>query len=217
MSRESYIPALSFHSLTPVYDLLLQWVMQEQRFKRLLVEQVNIGYAYQVLDVGCGTGTLTRMLKRMYPDAMITGVDIDPTIHAIAQRKAVELAIRWVRAAATELPFPNDSYDRVVTSLVLHHLSTRSKQKALAEIYRVLRPGGQVQVVDFGPPHSPYARFVAPLIRNLEEVADNLNGYLPSLFAQIGFIVLKHSTPLTTIFGDLYHSVLEKPSRQVVR
>lgn len=70
-----------------------------------------------------------------------------------------------------ELPFPNDSYDRVVTSLVLHHLSTRSKQKALAEIYRVLRPGGQVQVVDFGPPHSPYARFVAPLIRNLEEVA----------------------------------------------
>jgi ubiquinone/menaquinone biosynthesis C-methylase UbiE len=197
-SHSEYIPALSFHSLTPFYDPLLQWVMQEQRFKRLLVEQANIGHAYHVLDFGCGTGTLTRMLKHRYPGAMITGLDIDPAILAIAQHKAAN-------------PFPDNSYDHVVTSLVLHHLPTRSKQKALAEIYRVLRPGGQLHVVDFGPPHSLYARSIAPLMRHLEEVADNLDGYLTPLFAETSFTTMNESAPMTTLFGDLFLYALEKP------
>jgi ubiquinone/menaquinone biosynthesis C-methylase UbiE len=209
-SHDNYIPALSFHSLTRFYDPLLQWVMQEQRFKELLVEQANIGQAHRVLDVGCGTGTLTRMLKHKYPGATITGLDIDPAILAIAQRKAASLAIHWTCAAATEVPFPNSSYDRVVTSLVLHHLPTKSKQKALAEIYRILRPSGQLYVVDFGSPHSPYARSIAPLMRQLEEVADNLDGYLPFLFADSGFIPISESAPITTLFGDLYLYALEK-------
>ena len=214
-SRDSYIPALSFHSLTPFYDPLLQWVMQEQRFKRLLMEQANIGHAHHILDLGCGTGTLTRMLKQRYPAAIITGLDIDPAILAIAQHKAANLAIRWTCAAATELPFPDNSYERVVTSLVLHHLSTSSKQKALAEIFRVLRPGGQLHVVDFGPPYSPYACSIAPLMRYLEEIADNLDGYLSTVFAETGFTTISESAPMTTLFGDLYLYALEKPPASV--
>ena len=206
-----YIPALAFHSLTPFYDPLLQWVMQEQHFKGLLVEQANIAQAHHVLDFGCGTGTLTRMLKRRYPGAFISGLDIDPAILAIAQQKAENLAIQWTCAAATELPFANDSYDRVVTSLVLHHLTTSSKEQAVAEIYRVLRPGGQVHVADFGPPRSSYSRAMARLIRNFEEIADNLDGYLPALFAKTGFATLNQSAPLTTIVGDLYLYALGKP------
>jgi ubiquinone/menaquinone biosynthesis C-methylase UbiE len=209
---KSYIPALSFHSLTPLYDPILQWVMQEQRFKRLLVEQTSIRHDHRVLDFGCGTGTLTCMLKHRYPAAMITGLDIDPAILAIAQQKAAELAIHWICGSATELPFANNSFDRVVTSLVLHHLTTSSKQQAIAEIYRVLRLGGQLHVVDFGPPRSPYSRAIAPLMRNLEEVADNLDGYLPTLFDKTGFTPLNQSAPLTTIFGDLHIYALEKPS-----
>ena len=187
--------------------------MQEQRFKRLLVDQAQIQHSQHVLDFGCGTGTLTRMLKRTYPSALISGLDIDPLILAIAQQKAASLAIWWTCASALELPFANDSYDCVVTSLVLHHLTTSGKQQAVAEIYRILRPGGQLHVIDFGPPHSPYSRAIAPLLRHLEEVADNLNGYLLSLFARTGFNTLNHSAPLSTIFGDLYLYALEKPSR----
>jgi ubiquinone/menaquinone biosynthesis C-methylase UbiE len=208
-----YIPALSFHSLTPFYDPILQWVMQEQRFKQLLVEQAQIGHDHHVLDFGCGTGTLTHMLKRRYPSALISGLDIDPVILAIAQRKAASLAVWWICASALELPFADDSYDRVVTSLVLHHLTTSGKQQAMAEIYRILRPGGQLHVVDFGPPHWLYSRAIASLMRRLEEVADNLDGYLPSLFAETGFDTLTYSAPLSTIFGDLYLYALEKPSR----
>jgi ubiquinone/menaquinone biosynthesis C-methylase UbiE len=214
-NSKPYIPALSFHSLTPFYDLILQWVMQEQRFKRLLVEQTQIRRDHYALDFGCGTGTLARMLKRRYPSAFIIGLDIDPVILAIAQRKAASLTAWWICASALELPFADDSYDRVVTSLVLHHLTTSGKQQAMAEIYRILRPHGQLHVIDFGPPHSLYSRAIAPLLRPLEEVADNLDGYLPSLFAQTGFNTLSHSAPLSTIFGDLYLYALEKPARPV--
>jgi ubiquinone/menaquinone biosynthesis C-methylase UbiE len=209
-SNRGYIPALSFHSLTPFYDPLLQWVMQEDRFKQMLVEQADIGQAQRVLDLGCGTGTLTRMLQCSYPTAQITGLDIDPAILAVAQRKAGSLPLRWIRGAATELPLPSDSYDRILTSLTLHHLTTTDKQRALDECFRVLRPGGQLHVVDFGPPRSLYARIIALIMRHLEEVADNLDGCLPLLFTDASFTTISESTPLTSLFGNLYLYALEK-------
>lgn len=209
-SNRGYIPALSFHRLTPFYDPLLQWVMQEEHFKQMLVQQADIGQTHRVLDLGCGTGTLTRMLKHRYPTASITGLDIDPAILAIAQHKAGSLPIHWTRAAATKLPLPSDSYDRILTSLTLHHLKTADKQRALDECYRVLRPGGQLHVVDFGPPRSAYARVIAPIMRHLEEVVDNLDGYLPLLFVQSGFTTIRESAPIPSLFGNLYLYALEK-------
>ncbi|MCC6457970.1 MAG: methyltransferase domain-containing protein [Caldilineaceae bacterium] len=210
-SNRGYIPALSFHSLTPFYDPLLQWVMQEDRFKQMLVEQAGVDQGQRVLDLGCGTGTLTRMLQYSYPTAQITGLDIDSAILALAQRKAGSLPIQWIRGAATELPLPSDSYDRILTSLTLHHLTTADKQRALDECIRVLRPGGQLHVVDFGPPRSPYAHIIALLMRHLEEVADNLDGGLPLLFMEAGFTTICESTPLISLFGNLYLHALEKP------
>lgn len=56
-----YMPTLRFHSLTPRYDPLLKWIMSEEGFKRQLIRQANIQPDMQVLDLGCGTGTLTLM------------------------------------------------------------------------------------------------------------------------------------------------------------
>lgn len=208
---DPYIPALSFRKLTPFYDPFLQWVMQEQRFKGRLVKQANVEHAQSVLDLGCGTGTLTRMLIQTYPNASLIGLDIDPAILAIAQHKATHLPIRWVCAAATNIPLASHSLDRVVTSLMLHHLTPTNKKRALAEIFRVLRPGGQLHVVDFGQPHSSYARLIAPLVRPFEEVASNLDGYLDTLFADACFTRINESAPITTVAGDLYLYALEKP------
>jgi ubiquinone/menaquinone biosynthesis C-methylase UbiE len=210
-SRVSYIPALSFQSLTPLYDPLLRWVMQERRFKQLVVKQAHIQPNHQVIDLGCGTGTLTLMLKQTYPAANIAGLDIDPTILAIAQHKAASLPIAWVRAAATSLPYADNSCDHVVTSLMLHHLTTLNKQRALTEIFRVLRPDGQLHVVDFGRPTTLYARLTAPVMRYLEEVADNLDGYLAKMFEETGFTLPDEPTTISTIFGDLYLYSLKKP------
>ena len=87
-----YIPALSFKWLTPLYDPLLKWVMREETFKRKLVQQANIQPRMKVLDLGCGTGTLTLMLKLAHPTAEVTGVDGDPQVLEIAREKSLMVA-----------------------------------------------------------------------------------------------------------------------------
>ena len=64
MTDRAYIPPLRFHSLTNLYDAVLAWTMREKRFKRRLVVQANIHPGLRVLDLGCGTGTLTYYLWR---------------------------------------------------------------------------------------------------------------------------------------------------------
>ena len=83
-----YIPALRFKWLTPFYDPLLKWGMREENFKRRLVAQANIRPGSRVLDLGCGTGTLTILVKRIIPEAEVTGLDGDPAVLQIAGQKA---------------------------------------------------------------------------------------------------------------------------------
>ena len=79
----SYIPALKFRWLTPIYDFVLQRLLQEQSFKSVLVQSVKAEPNHHILDLGCGTGTLTIMLKKTYPDARVTGLDADPDMEAV--------------------------------------------------------------------------------------------------------------------------------------
>jgi ubiquinone/menaquinone biosynthesis C-methylase UbiE len=203
MSDNDYISALSFRWLTPLYDPLLRWAMQEERFKRHLIRQADIQPGHRVLDVGCGTGTLTLLIQRTQPAAQVTGLDGDPAVLAIARRKTQAGGVTWVQGMAYALPYAEGSLDRVVTSLVLHHLTTADKRRALAEVYRVLRPGGELHVLDFGPPRSTYGKALMPLFRHLEQVADNLEGRLPEMFAGAGFTDVAENARFVTVVGDL--------------
>lgn len=171
---DRYIPALLFRWLTPLYDPLLRWAMQEERFRRALINQVDIQPGYQLLDLGCGTGTLTVLMAQTQPKAHVLGLDGDAEVLDIAQRKAERAgtAVGWVQGMADALPYPADTLDRVVTSLMVHHLTTENKRRTLAEAYRVLRPGGELHVLDFGPPRTVYTQLLALLFRHLEEVAE---------------------------------------------
>lgn len=182
-----YIPALRFKWLTPLYDPLLTWVMREETFKRKLVQQANIQPQMKVLDLGCGTGTLTLMLKRTHPEAQITGLDGDADVLEIARAKSHGMKIQWDEGLASCLPYPNSTFDRVVTSLVIHHLVTADKRRAFQEVYRVLKPHGELYVLDFGAPHSLLTRFMTTYMRRLEETADNFDGKIPRFMAEAGF------------------------------
>ena len=197
-----YIPALSFKWLTPLYDPLLKWVMREETFKRKLIQQANIQPKMNVLDLGCGTGTLTLMLKRAHPEAQVTGLDGDSQVLDIARDKSRGTNIQWDEGLASSLSYPDSVFDRVVTSLVIHHLITDDKRRAFKEIYRVLKPRGELHILDFGAPPSPFMRFLSRYIR-LEETADNFAGLIPGFIAEAGFGSVIEAEHFVTIFGPL--------------
>jgi SAM-dependent methyltransferase len=82
---------------------------------------------------------------------------------------------------ASELPYPDASFDRVLSSLMIHHLKTPDKEKMAREIFRVLRPSGELHVLDFGKPRTFYGRLIARILHGFEETGDNFAGPSRSL------------------------------------
>jgi ubiquinone/menaquinone biosynthesis C-methylase UbiE len=204
-THTDYIPALGYDWLTPLYDPFLRWVLREETFKRHLVAEARVQPGHRVLDVGCGTGTLTILLKQTYPAATVIGVDIDPKVLALAQMKAARagVVLALQRATAFALPYASGTFARVLSSLVLHHLTPEHKQQTLAEVFRILQPGGEVYVVDFGKPHTRVAAVIGTVLQRFEEVADHVAGRLPHLFRNAGFVGVAEAAHFLTPFGTL--------------
>lgn len=205
VKETKYIPALSFRWLTPLYDLFLKWGMREQTFKQLLIQQANIRPGMRVLDLGCGTGTLTILIKQTHPEAEVVGLDGDPAVLEIARGKAMQAGVKITldHGMAYQLPYSDNSFDRVLSSLVIHHLNTANKQRAMQEIYRVLQSGGELHIVDFGKPRHIYAQLISLVMQRLEEAADNIQGLLPGMIQSAGFAQLEEVAQYTTIVGGL--------------
>jgi len=156
------------------------------------------------------------MLKRAQPEAEVIGVDGDPQILAIARAKTARsgLAVTYDEGMADALPYPDASFDRVVSSLVFHHLSREAKRRAVGEAFRVLKPGGELHVADWGRPHNRIMRvlaFVVQLLDGSERVADNLAGRLPEFFREGGFADADETAYYATVFGTLALYRAKKP------
>ena len=206
-AEQAYVHALKYARLNSLYDPLLRLTMRESLFKGRLVEQMNLEKGQRVLDVGCGTATLTLLLKKTHPDAEVTGIDGDPGILEIARKKTAKagLQIAFDEGMAYALPYADGSFDRVVSSLMLHHLTRENKQRALREAWRVLRPGGELHVADFAKPHTALMRLIAlpALLGASSMVRDNLQGRLPDLIRSAGFEEVCERQRFQTIFGTL--------------
>ncbi len=189
MTNQKYIPALSFRWLTPLYDAIIDGPMLIARMRRALLTQMGDLSNKKVLDVGSGTGTMSIMIKQVHATAEVVGLDGDSQILEIARSKAQNLGIeiRFDQGMAFDLPYPNESFDVVLTSMMLHHLSRDDKQTTAQEMYRVLRPGGRLFGADFAAPRSSFGRAIRPITRRFERVAENLDGFLPVMFTEAGF------------------------------
>lgn len=163
--------------------------MSMARMRRDLLKQMGDLSNKKILDVGSGTGTMAVMIKQAYPFAKVAGLDGDPEILEIARSKArsLGLEIRFDQGMSFDLPYPNESFDVVLTTVMMHHLRRDDKQTTAREMYRVLRPGGQLFGADFAEPRSSFGKAIRPFTRRFERVADNLDGFLPVIFSETGF------------------------------
>ena len=210
MTKKShtYIPALSHDWLTPLYDSLIGWTMPEYAFKLRLIEQARIRSNHLVLDLGCGTGTLTRLIKQNHPDATVIGIDGDEKILGIAKRKAIASGskVSFQQAMAFNLPYADASFHRALSSLVFHHLTRENKLRALKEVHRILRAGGELHLADFAKPHNLLMRLASfpwRVFDGFETTVDHVKGLMPELISAAGFVEVHESARYMTMFGTL--------------
>jgi ubiquinone/menaquinone biosynthesis C-methylase UbiE len=137
------------------YDLLVWALMlgRERTFRERTLDLARLATGESVLDVGCGTGTLTIAAKhRVGPLGTVTGVDASPEMIARARKKTRKegVAVNFQMATAQSLPFRDAAFDVVLSSVMLHHLPDDARALCISEIRRVLRPGGRFLAIDFG-------------------------------------------------------------------
>src|SRR5688572_3323558 len=131
-SRKTFVPAAGRDWLLPLYDPLTR-LLGAERARRGLVEQAALRPGQRVLDVGCGTGSLTLLIKRLYPQVDVVGLDPDAKALDRARRKAARagLPIAFDQGFADRLPYEDQAFDRVFSSLMFHHLELPDKLQML--------------------------------------------------------------------------------------
>lgn len=206
--QSKYIPALGFRWLTPAYDVVIRATTRERSFKSALIEQANFQTGQHVLDLACGTGTLAVWVKQLFPEISVTGIDGDTNILSIASRKAKEanVTIQFDHGFSFNLPYPDACFDRVVSSLFFHHLSWHDKQRTAKELHRVMRPGGELHVADWGRATGILMRgaFMAiQLLDGVRNTQDNVEGRLIDLFLGAGFTNVLQTRTFSTVFGTM--------------
>jgi ubiquinone/menaquinone biosynthesis C-methylase UbiE len=210
--NNTYIPPLKYSVLTPLYDFVVAHTTRENYFKQQIVDTL-ISHAQskplaQVLDIGCGTGTLALMIKTQLPATQVIGLDADQSALATAKRKSLiaKQTIQFDQGMSYELPYSDHSFDSVVSSLFFHHLSVPNKVKTMAEIKRVLKPRGRFLLADFGKPTSLLQRvlfYPVQLLDGSKSTGKHVAGILPELLNESGFTHITVQQEIPTAFGTI--------------
>jgi demethylmenaquinone methyltransferase/2-methoxy-6-polyprenyl-1,4-benzoquinol methylase/phosphoethanolamine N-methyltransferase len=127
---------------------------RERKFRQAALDLVDFKPGMQILDVGCGTGSLTIAARqRLGTDGMVVGIDPSSNMVDLAQKKAekeqVEAAFQV--GVIENIEFPDNKFDLVLSSLMMHHLPDELKEAGLQEVHRVLKPNGLLLIVELDP------------------------------------------------------------------
>lgn len=204
----TYVPAAGRAVFTRSYDAVLAATMRESRWRPGLVASVLDGVSpgAVVVDVGAGTGNNAIPLATARTDVRVVAVDGDPQVRELAQAKPGAARVDWRHGLADALPLADASAERVLMSLLLHHLPPDGKRAALAEARRVLQPGGRLHVADWGRPATAPMRaaFLAlQLIDGIATTRDHAAGRLPAYLGEAGFGGVATVRRLPTGWGTL--------------
>jgi ubiquinone/menaquinone biosynthesis C-methylase UbiE len=137
------------------YDFTLRWFVlrgQERNFRRLTLDLAHVAPGETVLDVGCGTGTLAlAAAERVGGSGRVIGIDPAAQLLARARKKAARLAssAEFHEAGIETLPLPDNSIDAALGTFMMHHVPNELVRRGLAEVRRVMKPGGRLLLIDF--------------------------------------------------------------------
>jgi len=171
-----------------------------QRLRDLTIRNALLQSGEIVLDVGCGTGGVTIPAKlRIGKNGRASGIDPSPEMIATARQKAgrAGLDIDFRVGAIESLPFPDGTFDAVTSSLMMHHLPEHVQVKGLAEIKRVLKPGGRLLIADMMRMSTSFRKRFLILIAPHLVLHQYLRGVkfgiedLPKLLQESGFVEIK--------------------------
>ena len=201
-----YVPALGIRALTRFYEPVVRWTMKDDRMKGWIVDALDLRDDMRIADIGCGPGGLAVRIKKARPSVTMVGLDGDPQVLALARAKAEDAGVdvRFEQGLATAPPLEKASFDRVIMSLVLHHLGREDKHRALRAAHALVRPGGKLHVVDWGEARSLANRAAFLSIQLLDGFAntgDHVRGALPDYIREAGFVGVDETRRERTAYG----------------
>lgn len=213
--ERSYIPAAGKRWLLPLYDPLL-WLFGADAAKRPLIEQAEIKSGFRILDIGCGTGSMAVLIKKLHPDAEVIGIDPDPAALSIGRRKAKRagLSVEFDRGFADHMPYADASFDRVFSSFMFHHLEAEVKSATLREIRRVLKPGGSLYLLDFVREHGSHSGTAGSgqLVHRHGALADRIEGRMTSIMDEAGLADAREVSRGKIFFGPIAYFRASNPA-----
>jgi len=199
-----------------IYDTLEPVLLlgKQRDYDDRIVSLLNLNDSNRVLDIGCGTGVLTRMIAdRLNADAggRAIGIDAAAKMIKVARKKRATGNCIFEVMAAESLTYEDVSFDAVVSSLFFHHVQLDLKERALSEAFRVLRPGGRLIIADMHVPVTWMGALVSHVSRWFfmqPQIAENIRGVLPDLIEKAGF---QRPQIIATYFGYIALFSMRKP------
>ena len=178
-----------------VYDFFESILLlgKQADYDRQIVDLLELKPSDQVLDLGCGTGVLCKMIGEhldLSSGGAVIGIDAAGKMIDVARKKRGASNVRFEAMAAEQLAFENERFDAVVSSLFFHHIPLDLKEKALAEAHRVLKPGGRLVIADMHRPTTRMGALVSHVSRWFfmqPQIGENIRGVLPGLIESAGF------------------------------